>query len=193
MRSPHPSTQSIPQEAALFYGGSTAALCSMIWAFCTDMHHGMTHPLGPQWRRTSHKTKRCPYQRKFSKTTSVIRKVESQDPDALRSEVSTENREGYLCSACGSATGSPRSRHGGGMLPTGTAAQTVFFGGFSEVYFAWQVQHFGNLRCRFRGMRNILCPCKVKCRFRGRRSIFAKPSTDFVASAALSQGQVIDR
>ena len=98
------------------------------------------------------------------------------------------NREGYLCSACGFTTGSQRSRHGGGKLPTGTAAQTV-----SEVQIAWQARHFGNLRCRFRGRRSILCPRKVKYRFRGRRSIFARSSTGFVAGAALSQGQVIDR
>ena len=38
----------------------------------------------------------------------------------------------------------------------------------------WQAQHFN----------------KVKYRFRGRRSTFARSITDFVAGAALSQGQV---
>ena len=50
------------------------------------------------------------------------------------------------------------------MLPAVMLAQT-----FSEVHFAWQAQHFGNLRYRFRGRHSILCPCKVKYNFRGRR------------------------
>ena len=54
------------------------------------------------------------------------------------------------------------------MLPTVMLAQT-----FSEVRSAWQAQHFGNLRCGFRGRRSILCPCKIKYNFCGRRSIFA--------------------
>ena len=36
-------------------------------------------------------------------------------------------------------------------------------------------------------------PVQVKYRFRGRRCIFARSSIDFVAGAALSQGEVIDR
>ena len=35
--------------------------------------------------------------------------------------------------------------------------------------------------------------CKARCRFRGRRCNFARSSTDFVAGAALSQGQVFLR
>ena len=82
---------------------------------------------------------------------------------------------------------SPRSRHGLGMLPTAMFTQT-----FSEVHFARKAQHFGRLRCRFRGRRSILWPCKVGYRFRGRRSTFARSSTDFVAGAPLSQGRVIN-
>ena len=125
----------------------------------------------------------CFIQRKFSKKTSVIQKVESQEPDALRSEVSMKHCEGYLCSACGLATGLPRFRN-----VADCNARANVFGGL-----AWQAQHFGNLRCTFCGRRSILRPCKVKYRFRGRRSILARSSTDFVAGAALSQGQVIDR
>ena len=43
-----------------------------------------------------------------------------------------------------------------------------------QVHISWQAQHFR----------------KVKYRIRGKRSTFARSSTEFVASAALSQGQV---
>ena len=121
-------------------------------------------------------------QRKFSKKKSVIRKVESQDPDALRTEVSTENREGYLCSACGS----PRVRHG---LATGAECCLLaqqrrrfrrFLGGLfcvagaarwqPKVQISWRAQYFFAIE-------------------RGRRIIFARSSANFVAGAALSQGQ----
>ena len=83
---------------------------------------------------------------------------------------------------------SVRDRHGVGRLPTVMLAQR-----FSKVHFAWQAPRFGNLRCRFRGRRSVLCPCKVEYRFRGRRSTFARSSAYFVAGAEISQGQVIDR
>ena len=54
-----------------------------------------------------------------------------------------------------------------------------------HVQISWQAQHFHKVISwqaqHFR---------KVKYRFRGRRGTFARSSTDFVAGAALSQGQV---
>ena len=47
-------------------------------------------------------------QRKFSQRTSVIRKVESPDPDAFRSEVAREIAKGTSVLR----VGSPRVRHG---------------------------------------------------------------------------------
>ena len=60
------------------------------------------------------------------------------------------------------------------MWPTVMLAQTL-----SEVHFAWQAQHFGNLRYS-----------QVQISWQAQH--FRK-STDFVAGAALSQGQAMDR
>ena len=135
-------------------------------------HHRHHHPVHHHHRR--------PYlfdQGKFSKKTSAIRKVESQDPDALRSEVSTENRKGYLCSACGFATVSPRGRDvahcnaradvfGGQFCVAGAAlwqpkvqiprqAQR-FVPVQGQVQISWQAQHFRKVEYRFCGRRSTL-------------------------------------
>ena len=117
-------------------------------------------------------------------------------------------RKRYLCrSAC-----SGRSRNGLGRGPIGAATRRL-----CKVRISWQVQHFGEPRCRFRGKRAISAALArthrkshwhwrarrrvqiswqaqhfrmVEYRFRGRRSTFATSGTDFVAGAILSQGQV---
>ena len=106
-----------------------------------------------------------PYQRKLSKKTSAIRrKVESQDPDALRNEVSTENR------------------HGGGVLPTVMLAQT-FSGVFRrygaalsqpKVQTSWQAQYLLQLQGQVQISWQARHFRKVEYRFRGRRSTFAR-------------------
>ena len=113
-----------------------------------------------------------PYnQRKLSWKTSVIRKVDQADAHSRKEESEDRKIESARIAKGTSVqrAGSPRVRHGLGKFPNGTAAQTV-----SEVQIAFQAQHFGNLRCRFRGRRSILFPCKVKYRFRGRRSTFVR-------------------
>ena len=105
--------------------------------------------------------------------------------------------ERYLCrGAC-----SGRSRDGLGRGPIVTATRR-----FRKVRISWQAQHFGEPRYRCRGRRNTFARPSIDfaqggaCRFRGTRSTFARSgadfntfawsSTDFVAGAALSHGQV---
>ena len=78
------------------------------------------------------------YQRKFSKKTSVIyeklnHKIRTHSE--VKS-VSTENREGYLCSACGFATVSECCPLGGLFCMAGAALWQ------SEVQISWQAQRF---------------------------------------------------
>ena len=84
----------------------------------------------------------------------------------MRESASPEMRK-LACPRRLVGAGSERGRSGVGAGPIGTATQR-----FRKV--SWQAQHFG----------------EVGCGFRGRRSTFARPSIDFGAGAALSQGQV---
>ena len=61
------------------------------------------------------------------------------------------------------------------------ALRTVSPRSRDDVQIAWQAQHFGNLRCRFRGSgRRVICS-------------HARSSTDFVAGAFARSGAEIDR
>ena len=54
---------------------------------------------------------------------------------------------------------------------------------------SWQAQHFRKVNFS-QGLNCVAGATLSKARFRGRRSTFARSSKDFVAGAALSQGQV---
>ena len=62
-----------------------------------------------------------------------------------------------------------------------------------EVQISWPAQPFVPVQGQVQISRQAQHCRKDKYRFRGRRSNFARTSTDFVAGAALSQGQLIDR
>ena len=56
-----------------------------------------------------------------------------------------------------------------------------------QVNISWQAQHFRKVKYNLWQAQHFRT---VKCRFCGRRSAFARSSAEFVAGAALSQGQV---
>ena len=76
--------------------------------------------------------------------------------------------EGYLCSAHGFAAGSPR--RGLGISPMACAC--IWIGRAKTVR---QAQYFENLRCRFRGRRNITC---WRCPMRTIRNSFTGDAVD---------------
>ena len=104
------------------------------------------------------------------------------------------------CDACTEAV-SERSRNG---LGTGSerVRRRAHWHGRAKVSQAWQAQHFRKVKYRFRGRRSTFARSSIDFvagaalsqgqvpKIRGRRSTFARSSTKFVAGASLSQGQV---
>ena len=98
-----------------------------------------------------------------------FRRKESRKKRGPVRELTSPELRKLACSQRLVGAGSEHARITFGAGPIGTATQR-----FRKVCLAWQAQHFG----------------KVGCRFRGRRSFFESSDADFVAGAALSQGQV---